>query len=475
MSTKKIMTADVVVIGGGPGGIASAVAAAREGVKVILVERQGFLGGNLASGLPFLATLDNHQRRIVGGLSEQFIQDLKVKEYGSVGHKYCPFHISTTNINPHLAKIICFEWTKKYDIQLLMHCEISDVNVDNGKLKSITVTGKGQEIKVQGKVFIDGTGDGDVGYMAGAEWEKGQAETGIIQPPSLLFNLAGIDFDRFSDYIEQHPEDLPYNHGLNHIKEGYNSDFFRNNSGHIFFGFNATIDRLRAMGECPIDRESIIYIKLPTPNEVMVNTIRILNVDGSKIEDLSRAEQEAHLQILPIIDMLKKHLPGFENAYLSSINPVIGVRESRRIMGIKKLTKEDAIASVVPDDTIGLNTYLIDIHNGSGEGTYTKIIEEPYGIPYGCTVSKDIDGLMMTGRCISVDAVTFGSTRIMPICMEVGEAAGIGAAISIKKGIAPKDVDPQEVRKILLDNGAILTIDQAIEIAKVEKYSKETK
>lgn len=454
---REVMNADVAVIGAGPGGIAAAVAAAREGAKVILVERQGYLGGNLGSGLPFLAMLDMHQRQVIGGLAEKMVDRLQEMN-GTAGNQYCPFHLSSTTLNPFYTRIICFEWVKQYGIQLLMHCELTNILMENNKLKKVTVVGKGQEFEIEAKVFIDGTGDGDMAFMAGAEYEKGQEDTKVLQPPSLLFNLGGVNFDKFCDYIEDHPEDLPYELGLTHIQPGYDAKFFRSNPGHIFFGLNSLIRKLRKEGKCPINRDTVIYIKLPIPGEVMVNTIRILNFDGSNIHDLSNGELESHLQIMPLIKMLQENVPGFENCFLTSINPTIGVRESRRIMGIKKVTKEDVMAGYIPEDTIGIYSYFIDIHSGDGAETFTKTVEEPYGVSYGCTVAKDIDGLMMTGRCISVDAVAFGSTRIMPLCMAVGEGAGIGAAIAARKGIEPREVDTKEVRAKLLENGAILSV-----------------
>lgn len=267
-----------------------------------------------------------------------------------------------------------------------------------------------------------------------------------------------MDFDKFIDFIAAHPEELPYSMGLTHIREGYDADFFRANPGHIFFGLNHMIQKLRAEGKCPIQRDTVIYIRLPIPGHVAVNTIRIQNFDGSDVHDLSRGEQEAHLQILPLIKMLQDNVPGFEECYMTSVNAVIGVRESRRIMGIRKLTGQDCIDGRVPEDTIALYSYFIDIHNGVGEGTYTKTIDEPYGVPYGCAVAKDIGGLMMAGRCMSVDAVAFGSTRIMTLCMAVGEAAGIGAALAVQKGTEPRDIDPQEVRALLRSYGAILDV-----------------
>ena len=141
---------------------------------------------------------------------------------------------------------------------------------------------------------------------------------------------------------------------------------------------------------------------------------------------------------------------------LTSIHPVIGVRESRRIMGIKKLTREAAMSASVPDDTIAIFSYFIDIHVGNSDKTISKTVEEPYGIPYGCTVSKDIDGLMMAGRCMSADSYAHGSSRIMTLCFAVGEAAGTAAALAVKQNISLRAVNVAELREILLRNGAIL-------------------
>ena len=272
-----------------------------------------------------------------------------------------------------------------------------------------------------------------------------------------MFNLGGVDFDEFCDFIEAHPEELPYD-VLDNIAEGYNADFFRKTKSFIFLGMHHLLEELRKKGECPVDRETVIFIRQPIPGQVAVNTIRLLNFDGSNIHDLSNGEMEAHLQIPKLMEMFKKHVPGFENCHLSSINASIGVRESRRVKGLKMLDYHDAVAGKKPEDTIALCGYFIDIHNGAGEGTYRVSIEEPFGIPYGCLVSKDIKNLMMAGRDISVDSVTFGSTRIMNVCMAVGQAAGEAASMCIKKKQLPEQVDVSELREHLLEQKAILTL-----------------
>jgi len=466
---REVIKTDVAILGAGPGGLGAAIAAAREGAKVVLVERMGYLGGGMATGLPFLAFFDMHKRRIIGGIANEIVERLKTLSgetpawpdgsvEGTSGHQYCPLHVSTTTINQFYTRILFFQWAKELGITLMMHCETADAVVKDGKLKMVTVIGKGKAFDIEAKVFIDGTGDGDLAYMAGASYEKGAEDTGLLQPPTLMFNLSGVDFDRFIDYLEKHPEEPAHNtpDGFNHIRPGYEAKFFRNHPGHIFVGLQDTIKKLRLEGKCPIDRDSIIYIRQPIPGTVAVNTIRIKNFDGSSVYDLTRGEQEGHLQILPLIRMFREHVPGFEKCYMTTIHPFISVRESRRIMGIRKITKEDTLSAHVPDDTIAIFSYFIDIHVGNTDKTYSKTVEEPYGIPYGCTVSRDIDGLMMAGRCMSADSYAHGSSRIMTLCIAIGEAAGTAAALAVKQNISPKDVNTAELREILLRNGAIL-------------------
>ena len=447
---------DVAVLGSGPGGISAAVAAARQGADVVIVERMGYLGGNLVSGLPLLGYLDAQGRQVTGGLAQELVDRL-AEMGGTWGHRRCPFHNSTTNINPLYLRIILFELMKEHNIKVLLHCEVTGTNVVNGKLESVKVTGKGKEIEIEAKVFVDGTGDGDVAYMAGARYHKGQEGTGVMQPPTLMFNIGGIDFDAFFDYLEENPEELPYGLGLGNLRPGYDAEYFRGSPNHIFFGLKDTIKKLREEGKCPIDRDTLIYIRQPIHDQVAINTIRILNFDGSDVFDLSRGELESHLQIMPLVQMLQAHVPGFENCYLASISSSIGVRESRRFVGIKTLTEADVVSGSIPEDTVGLGSYVIDIHSGDGADTYLKTLDA-YGIPYGCTVAADIDGLMLSGRCISVDAVAFGSTRIMPTLMAVGEGAGIGAAIAAKENISPRDVDVAKIREILEEQKAILSV-----------------
>ena len=190
-----------------------------------------------------------------------------------------------------------------------------------------------------------------------------------------------------------------------------------------------------------------------------VNTTRLLNVDATDIQDLTRGEMEGHLQLEKLIETFRTYLPGFENCYISSIPSNIGVRETRRMKGLKCVTVEQALDSIVPEDSICLSGYSIDIHHNTQNGTLFRKLEKPFGIPYGCLVSAEISNLLFAGRCISVDGHVVGSTRVMTSCMAMGQAAGIAASMAIDNAQTVAEVDVQKLREELLRQNAILSMD----------------
>ena len=453
---EQLLHADIVVVGAGPGGLSAAIAAARQGMDVLLVERLGYLGGCLAMGLPLLGYYDAQERFVSGGFAQELVERLQ-ELGGATTHRICPMHNSTTLIDPSITKILCFQMAQEAGVRLLLHCELVDAVLEDGYIREILVVGKGAKIRISGKVFVDGTGDGDLAFLCGAQYRKGQEGTGEMQSPTLTFDLGGVDLPRLFDYLEEHPGDFQYCDTME-VKPGYNTAHLRGDKNHVFIGMRETLARLKEEGKCPIKRDTLIYINQMNPGHVVINSIRILDFDGSDVQSLTRGETESYLTILPLMKMLRENIPGFESCYLSHINPVIGVRESRRIQGIRTLTADDVLAGAVPQDSICLGSFKIDIHAGATDSTIFKYLDHPYGIPYGCTVSADVKNLMMSGRCISVDAVAFGSIRIMPTCMAVGQGAGVGAALAVKESITPAEVDVQKIRDILLKNKAVLEV-----------------
>lgn len=448
------LTFDVAVIGGGPGGIPAALAAARRGAKVILVERNGHLGGNLVMGLPLLGYLDEQGRQIIGGIPQEFVDEMIAAGH-SFGHERCPMHNSITLVHPEHFKLMLLQKCVDAGIELLFHSELTDAVVENSRLTAVRVTGKGTTVEIHARVFVDGTGDGDLAYLSGCRYEKGEDNCGIVQPPTVMFSLSNFDEEKFFCFLDAHPENMKQLPTVQ-IGPGYDTSLWRRTPTHVFVGMRAYLEELRQRENLPVLRENIIYINSTVPGKIFVNTVRVPGCDGSDLFSLSRGEVDGHLQIPGIIDMFKKYVPGFENVVLDSISPAIGIRESRRFAGMDRLVIDNVMAGVVPADTVALGGYKVDIHNGEGQGTILTPVKRAYGIGLGCLISADVDGLLLSGRCISMDSPSLGSMRIMPTCMAIGEAAGVCAAHAVKAGVSVRDVPAADVTADLLASGAIL-------------------
>ena len=449
---------EILVIGAGPAGLSAAITAARVGKKVLLVEKNGYLGGNATLGLPLLGFLDLDGRRIVGGIAQEYVNRL-TKKGQCFGHRTCPKHNSVTNIDPEGFKLLAIEMCREAGVEVLLHLEACRVEKENGKINKVVFYGKGNEVTVEADLFIDCTGDGDVAYLADCSFEAGQPGTGVLQPPTVMYTLEKVDTAKLFDYIEAHPDEMTFSATIDH-REGYDADYFRASPNHVFVGLAKIFERVRSEGKCPVDRNTLIYIKSVNDGEVYVNSTRLLNTDATDIFDLTRAELDGQLQTYALTEMLKENVPGFENCFVSSIAPTLGVRETRRFKGIRCLTGDMLLDGVIEDDTIALGAYKIDIHSGTDRNTVFKTVKEPFGIPYGTLVSAEIDNLMIAGRCASTDAAALASVRVMPQCMSMGHAAGLAAAMSLDANITPAEVDVKALREKLLSEGAVLTMEQ---------------
>jgi len=275
----------------------------------------------------------------------------------------------------------------------------------------------------------------------------------------VMFTLENVDTGRLYDYIEAHPDEMTYSATIDH-RPGYDAPYFRADDNHVFVGLRTTFTKLREAGKLPVARETLIYIKSFKKGEVYVNSTRLLRTDATDIYDLTRAELDGQLQCAALAEMLKENVPGFENSFISHIAPSLGVRETRRFDGIRRLVADDVVRGLIPSDTIALAGYKIDIHSGTDNTTLFRNVSEPYGIPYGCLVSSELDNLMFAGRCASMDAPSLASARVMPQCMAMGQAAGIAAAMAIDGKIKPADISTDSLRKKLLALGAVLTMEQ---------------
>ena len=458
MIKKSKIVCDIAVIGGGPAGIAASVTAARMGKSVLLAERNGYLGGALAIGLSPLSFLDKHGRQCVGGFAQQFMDSL-AKTGDCLGTDVCPKHNSVTAVNPDGVKILAARLCRESGVQVLLHCEPLDVIKESGKISALTLYGKGHYVRVEAKQYIDCTGDGDLAALSGCSYEMGQDETGILQPPTVMFTLQNVDEEKLFSYVDEHPEELRYNDRNIYENPDYTVSHFRTHPSHVFVGLQASFRRWKKEGLLPVERESYIHISGTHPGEVYVNTTRLLNTDATDLFSLSAAEMDGILQIPKLISLLQARVPGFENCYLSSVAPSLGIRETRRFRGIRRVTVQDAITGNIPEDSICLSGYKIDIHSGKDTGLLFRDIEQPFGIPYGCLVGAEIENLSFAGRCISCDPVAFGSLRVIPVCMATGQAAAVGAVLSLLDHTDLKENSVSQIRRYLFEQGAILRMD----------------
>ena len=407
---------DVVVIGGGTGGFAAAIAAARSGAKTLLVERYGFLGGMATAGLvnPFMSF---HIKGvpIIGGILQELIE--RLKDMNAYDEKNRSF-------DPEVMKYVMDSMIVEAGVDLLLHTTFIDSVVHKNTIKGVILHNKSGIYVVPAEIFVDGTGDGDVAVSAGAPYEKGRKEDGLMQPMTLNFDLAGVDEEKMPSREE----------------------------------INRAYKEAKERGEITCPREDVLWFYTVRRGIIHFNTTRIVMVDGTKVEDLTRAEIEGRRQMFEIVNWLKRTFRAFKNAYIIRSGVQIGVRETRRIIGEYVLTAEDILKARKFPDPICRGNYPIDIHNPRGEGTILKFPPpgDYYEIPYRCIVPLKVNNLLIGSRCISATHEAYSAIRIMPIVMAIGQAAGTAAALCAKLNIRPRDLEYEILRDHLKDQGAIL-------------------
>lgn len=456
MSSSKLRhhekTYDVVVVGGGPGGLPAAIAAARGGARTLLVEATAALGGAAASGLGVLGFLDRQGNRALGGFAQEFMDRLAAVG-GAIGHFPCPVHNSISPVSPDMVKIVAVQMCREAGVDILFNNSMMDAEVVDGTVQAITVFGKLTTTRIQARTFIDGTGDGDLAFAAGARFESGQEGTGEMQPSTLMFTVTGHDLDKFFTYLDDNPAAMG-------IKEdyaaGYNVDFLRKHRGHCFIGLTDLVAQAQADGDFTIPRNQFITISTPSDRLLAINTSRLTRIDSSDPIELSDGLERGYLQVLELLQFMRTYVPGFESAELSQIAPALGVRETRHFVGDYRLTFEDVDTKAAEHDAVALSGYNIDIHSGTGDGIELEVVDEAFGIPYGCLVPQGVDGLLLSGRTISVDSRVFASARVMGTCMAIGEAAGTAAALALRHNTSVREVDVPTLQAQLVERGAIL-------------------
>lgn len=443
-----ILNSDVAIVGGGPAGIAAAIAAARAGANVILVEKNPFLGGCATLGSPLNNYFNYQGQQCINGIAGEILARLQAMG-GTTGPFDVPKaqHISkTTPINEDLLGILCLEMLEEEGVKFLPQTVFCSVTIDQSTIKSIELSGKGENYRLASKVYIDCTGDADVFAAAGLPFEKGRPSDGRLQPMGQMFRLGNVDMERFLNKA-----------GVSFVvgvKPGESKE-----SVIWFSGSLAPWNNIIADQKLFIGKDRLFWGNSLHSNQFNINITSRTGFDPTKPEEYAKAEVEGKRQAYQAYQFLKDNVDGFENCYLSKMAPFVGIRESRRIVGAYQLTKEDFLEGRVFPDSIARSGYPIDIHDPAGGSKTTFIQVRNHGsfsIPYRCLYNAQCKNLLVAGRPISTTHESHGATRVMVTCMATGQAAGIAAAIASRRKISIENVDIQDLQKMLINQKAIL-------------------
>ncbi len=414
---------DIIVVGGGFAGAASAIAAARCGVSVMLIEQSNCLGGAAANCLvnPFMSwytKIDGKDYPLCRGIFEEIL--LEMKKFSST----VDTAISGCTFNEEYLKIILMRMAQEAGVEILLRSYLIGAEHADGLLKTITVANKAGNMSFKAKKFIDATGDADLAHLAGFKTRLGRESDHLCQPMTLCFRVSNVDSKKYQSEKES---------------------------------INVLYKQFKEKGKITNPREDVLRFRTLQDDIIHFNTTRIIKLNPIDAFDITKAEITAREQVLEMFTFLKQNFSAFENSHLLSTAMQIGVRESRMIFGEYVLTEQDLKNCIKFDDSIAFGNYDIDIHNPSGSGTSHYYFKpgEYYTIPYRSLIPEKSLNLLVAGRCISATHEAQASIRIMPIVCCIGEAAGTAAAISIMDNADVKNLNVQKLRNTLKANGAV--------------------
>lgn len=412
---------DVLVLGAGPAGTAAAVCAARQGADTMLIEQGGEVGGISTAGL-----MSHWTGNTSGGIYEEILE--RSADIGDAGDDMGCNGSKRQIINPERLKTVYLQMLTEAGVRLRLYTFACGPIMDGDRIAGVIVESKSGREAVFARVVVDCTGDGDIAAKAGAEYVKGRETDGAMQPVTIMFKIAGVDYGRalfpgrFEDHI-QLPKGEIQELGARHLPPP---------AGHVLL-YRSTL-----------------------PGIVTCNMTNCVGVDGTNADDLVKGTLVCRNQMDPIVDFLREYVPGYENCYIISSASVLGVRETRHFKGVQTITEQDIAQARAFDDWVVTKArFNFDVHNMTGNGLDPTGAQDSftqtggYTIPYGCLVPVRIDQLLLAGRNISGTHMAHSNYRAMPICANMGQAAGIAAALSAKKGLRPRDLPVREIQEVL--------------------------
>jgi len=449
-----IAEVDVCVIGGGPGGLPAAVAAARAGARTMLVERYGFLGGMATAGLigPILSHRAHESTQpILGGIPQEICR--RLHECGGAPPWEEALQQWGVPFDPEVLKLVADEIVCEAGPDLLLHTWFAGTLVEDGRIAAAVVESKSGRQAIRAKMFVDATGDADVAFRAGAPTRQGRDADGAVESMGSMFRVGGI---RTPNAEEAQAAAAALQAAIE--------------SGELCM-YNPGIG----------GRSSTLRLSEVTPN------VTRFAGDPTSARDLTTGELRLRRDTRRIVDFYRKHVPGYEECFLSVTPAQIGIRESRQIVGSYALTAADILTGRIHEDAIALGSWWIDIHCPLGRVQHhthvcradcpspdpCPMLEQhrdrllanlyppaggAYGIPYRSLVAQRVSNLLVSGRCISATHEGMGGARVMGTCMAIGQAAGTAAAIAAEKGLPAAEVNVATLQAALRADGAVLSL-----------------
>lgn len=428
---------DLVVAGSGSSGSVAAIAAARHGIKTLLIERYGFLGGISTAVLDTFYgfyTPGHRSTKVVSGISEDVVSALR--EFGCCFERPNTYGAGTgIAYNSEYLKVVWERLVLEAGSKILLHSWLQDVDRTDGRVNAIVVATKRGLLRIEASFFIDATGDGDLSYFAGAPCEL----AGEKEPAQMLtttFKVANVDVELRNTMSKKE--------------------------------FHSRLASAGESGRFNLPRREGSDHATPIHGVVATNLTRVQSFvqrDGqtcnaSDPELLSAAEIEGRKQALEYLRFLKAEIPGYAQAELVSFGTQIGVRETRRVQGEYRLTRDDVLTARQFDDQIGLCGAPIEDHH-AGQDTHWHYLPagECVGIPFRCLIPLQLENVLVVGRCFSATHDAHASVRSMAQCMAMGQAAGTAAAMAIAKGGSVRELDVTALQHVLLSDRAILWVE----------------
>jgi hypothetical protein len=426
-----IAETDVLVVGGGPGGLAAALSAARQGMETILVERYGYFGGNITQASVESIAWYRHVGTIEpGGIGLEFEQ--RALELGASQPE--PQSHSEA-LDTELFKFVADKLVTEAGIRPILHCWGAEPVMEGNTIKGVITESKSGRQVILAKRVVDATGDADLAFRAGAPCRMAPKKD--LLGVTVNFACSGVNRNRFLEYVQNHPSAL--------------KDWVEETSGKedgLFSPYIAEpFKKAKQAGEIPNDVEIAgTWSSITEAGEAThLNVVYMLGIDPTDVWDLTRAEMEGRQQALWAIEALKKYTPGFEKAKLRNFAASLGTRESRKIVGQYSLSEHDVRNQAHFEDAIGIFPEFLDGYGVVIIPTTGRYFQVPYGI----VVPQKVDNLLVGGRCVAGDRGSHAATRAMVCCAVTGQGAGVAAAQSIKDNVTTREVNIGKVQKAL--------------------------